>query len=404
MGLLFCSGDLARYLHDHDVALHDEVEGTEDEHVLQADVGKWAAALAQAYSVHAPVLRSANWWAEEPDASQVDVRHESQSRLILDPSRPALVPGTHVRVHVPFDGDGNVFHLIASTRAWNPPSADVGDGELVFNLSWPHDRPLDPGEYVKSQLVKIEQYLAWSRSDCDAHDAGLEAYARGQIERRVQSIRSARSALDASGIPVRSSETKARITDALVRRPAPRPAGTGSPHVPLEPALSTEVHEHILSVMRLQGDAMQRSPQTYTAMNEEGLRQVLLSALNTHYAGRVSAEAFNGAGKTDLLVRDGERALFIAECKRWSGIAGLSTALDQLLGYSTWHDSKLALVVFVDRADLNDVIEKAQALADHPAVENLARNGATELRGRLRFGRDDERRADVAVLFIHLPA
>lgn len=406
MELLFCSGDLAPYLHDHDIALHDEVQQAEDEHVLQADVGEWAAALAQVYAVQAPVLRPADWWAEEPEAGQVDVRHESHSRLILDPSRPVLVPGTRVRVHVPFNGDGNVFGMIASQRSWNPPSADVRDGELVYDLSWPHDRPLDSGEYVKSQLVKIEQHLAWSRADCEAHSAGLDGYARAQIERRVQSIRSARSSLDASGIPVRSSTTKLRITDALVRRPAPRSRGkveNRSPSVPLEPVLSAETYEHILSVLRLQGDAMQRASQTYVAMDEEALRQVLLSALNTHYAGRVSAEAFNGAGKTDLLVRDGDRALFIAECKRWSGVAGLRAALDQLLGYSTWHDSKLALIVFVDRADLDEVIKKAQGLAEHPAIQDLTQAGA-ELRGRLRFGQEGERQADLAVLFVHLPA
>ncbi|HTU77913.1 MAG TPA: hypothetical protein VMF09_04065 [Solirubrobacteraceae bacterium] len=358
MGLLFCERDLASYLHSYDVALHDEVQHTPDDELLQADVEAWSAALGAAYAVHSPQIRADEWWAEPPETGQVDVRHDS-SRVIRDPSRPALVPGTRVRIHVPFDGDGEVFGKMASTRSWNPPVAEVEANELIFDLSWPDDRPMDPGGYVKDQLAKIEDLLKWSRQDCEAHNGGLSGYARGQIERRVASIKASRASLQASGIPVRSG--KPRISDALVRRPAPRRQAprAGEPHVPLEPSLSEDVYEHVLEVIRLQGDAMQRAPGAYAGMNEEALRQVLLSALNTHYAGQVSAEAFNGAGKTDLLVRDGDRAVFIAECKRWTGVKALGEALDQLLGYSTWHDSKLALVVFVDRADLGGVVKSA---------------------------------------------
>jgi hypothetical protein len=95
--------------------------------------------------------------------------------------------------------------------------------------------------------------------------------------------------------------------------------------------------------------------------------------------------------------------LFIAECKRWAGIKGLVAALDQLLGYSTWHDSKLALVVFVDREDLDDVVHKAHGLSDHQAVTSLVMHAGTELRAQLIFGAENERRADLRVLFIHLP-
>jgi hypothetical protein len=56
-------------------------------------------------------------------------------------------------------------------------------------------------------------------------------------------------------------------------------------------------------------------------MGEEDLRHVLLTALNTHKGIEGVAEAFNVAGKTDILVRHQNRNLFVAECKLWSGPA-----------------------------------------------------------------------------------
>jgi hypothetical protein len=132
MGLLFSDGQLSDYLHSHDIALHDEVEATPDEHILQADVDGWAEALADAYAVQAPEIRREDLWGDEPQSGRFDVRFDSASRLIIDPSHPMLVPGTFVRVHVPFDGDDRPFLLTASAMSWNPPEAEVMPGELIF--------------------------------------------------------------------------------------------------------------------------------------------------------------------------------------------------------------------------------------------------------------------------------
>jgi hypothetical protein len=50
-------------------------------------------------------------------------------------------------------------------------------------------------------------------------------------------------------------------------------------------------------------------------MGEEDLRQVILTSLNSSYRGKVTAEAFNIEGKTDILVRHEGSNLFIGECK-----------------------------------------------------------------------------------------
>ena len=134
--------------------------------------------------------------------------------------------------------------------------------------------------------------------------------------------------------------------------------------------------------------------------------------LGTHYDGRATGESFNKSDKPDILVRVEDRNMFVAECKWWSGPDAFAereregpSALDQLLGYTTWRDAKLALVMFVSRKDMTRVMASArEELAAHPAFEAW-QDGAEEgeLRCRVRMPRDEQRHADLGGVFVHLP-
>jgi hypothetical protein len=169
--------------------------------------------------------------------------------------------------------------------------------------------------------------------------------------------------------------------------------------------MSREYYEHILDVVRAAGRAMTRSPGTYAGWGEEDRRQALLLMLNTHYEGQGHAEAFNGTGKTDILIRVEDHNIFIAECLVWAGPKHFSAKLDQLLGYATWHDTKLALVVFVDRRDHAAVVEAGlAALAEHSEfAEWLDAEEDDEMRCSVRLAGDEGRKAELHVFFISTP-
>ena len=81
-------------------------------------------------------------------------------------------------------------------------------------------------------------------------------------------------------------------------------------------------------------------------MKEEQIRDLILVNLNGHYEGNATGETFNGLGKTDILIRASGRNVFVAECKFWSGSKAMHAAINQILGYLTWRDTKAALLVF----------------------------------------------------------
>lgn len=102
-------------------------------------------------------------------------------------------------------------------------------------------------------------------------------------------------------------------------------------------------------------------------MGEEELRDHLLLILNGNYQGQAAGEVFNRSGKTDVLVRTGDRNVFIAECKVWDGAAKLTSAVDQLLSYLVWRDGKAALILFIRAKSPTEVIRRAdEAISAHP--------------------------------------
>lgn len=403
--LLFNDGDLRLALEEQNEGLRAEVERAPEDHVLQADEDAWAEALAERWRLATPALRPDDVWMDEPRDVKVDVSWDHFNRAILDPSQPAYVAGHQTVVHIPFDGDKSIFRMRASQYSLSPPRAAIGEGELRLVIEYPSDRPTDIRAETQGLINSVEQNLRFARNDVDQHNRGLEQLARNAIADRRRRVQAHREHLERTGLPVGPPGQRAKtyIAEALVRRPAPALATTpANEPIKLEPILATEVFEHILEVIRLTAVGIERSPRTYADMNEEALRTVLLDALNTHYRGGGTAEAFNVGGKTDILVRHEGSNLFIGECKFWSGPKGFTDALDQLLSYTAWRDTKLALIVFVRDRKLTGVIESARAaLAAHPSFERwVAAANEEELRAVVHWPGDDRRFADLNVFFV----
>ena len=130
-----------------------------------------------------------------------------------------------------------------------------------------------------------------------------------------------------------------------IRRPPALPQVPKSGLAP-EPGITDETYGHILQFIRHQGRTFERTPSTYAVHGEEDLRNIILAQLNGHFHGDAVGEAFRRKGKTDICIEQDNRAAFVGECKLWTGAAGLTAAMDQLLGYLTWRDSKAALIMF----------------------------------------------------------
>ena len=213
-------------------------------------------------------------------------------------------------------------------------------------------------------LEDITTHVEDQRIQIDQFNATLPGGLRQALEKRREKVLADR-ALDAYlEIPVPHREDTARnFTVDPPKRPRPVPqraSSADSPFAP-EPAISQQGFADIVSELASVTAAVERLPATFVGMPEESLRDVLLVVLNNRF-GPATGETFSRSGKTDILISyDGDqRAVFVAECKWWSGPADFREAIVQLLGYLTWRDTKAALVIFSSRKDPTAVAAKAQ--------------------------------------------
>lgn len=129
-----------------------------------------------------------------------------------------------------------------------------------------------------------------------------------------------------------------------------------------DPTLDMSTYESIVTEINQLGRSMERKPSLYLGKDEEGIRDVFVTMLETKFDGvTATGETFNYSGKTDILLKnaDDNSNLFIAECKFWHGPEHFKKAISQLFDrYLTWRDSKVALMVFVKGSNFTSVLDK----------------------------------------------
>jgi DNA-binding sugar fermentation-stimulating protein len=105
-----------------------------------------------------------------------------------------------------------------------------------------------------------------------------------------------------------------------------------------------------------------------------------------------------------LLNWEGDNA-FIGECKIWTGAAKFREAIDQLLGYVTWRDTKAALIIFIKTGTPSDIIKKARAEVETHAsdVRLKAEVDETRIDYLLQSPSDPERHIDLALIAVVIP-
>lgn len=403
--MFFAGGHLLQGLDAHRARLAEEIAAASEDQVMQVDAQLWARALSERYRVEPPVLDRGGVRMEEPEPAPVDISWET-SRLIR--LRPAYVPGHRTVVHIPFAGDEDLFQFLPSSHVLVALHARVGDQELRLDVEYPDSPPPAIAAYTKEPIERIEWSLDSARADISDFNAGLESFALTTIAERRERIQEHRAHVAATGFPIISERVSpTTATDELTTRPRARllPDANSGERIEPDPEDGDEHYERILSVIRQLSRSMQRNPKPYAGKGEEDRRHLIVDALNTHYDGAATAETFNFGGKTDIMITQEGRSLVVGECKFWSGPKGFVEALDQLFGYQSWSDRKLALLMFVRERNLTVIIERARAaFEDHPqfvawqtAADDL------ELRAIVRWKGDERRHADLNVFFIPTP-
>lgn len=410
--LFYGNGDLYQVLRAQTEKMRCAIADTSPERMNAATDDQLVDHFVSEYRIE-PLTIHADRAEAEHRETKVDVSHDRFRRFIPDGSGPIMVKGDQITIHVPFTGEPELFKFTPSTRSYSPPHGQVAKtdelaGTVTITLALPSDTN-DANRFnawIKEQLDGLNRYAGWIRNDVVGFNQQLPQHARDAAQTRRKHLEKQGSLLQTLSIPLRPHK------DAPSPTPIPMPKKVVKPLPPSrkveqEYGLSDADYEYILKIIRQESRSFESTPATFAKLNEEELRDVVLAHLNGHFEGGASGERFRKKGKTDICIEHENRAAFVAECKVWKGPKALSEAIDQLLGYLTWRDTRTALIVWnkavKDFAKLQaDLPEHVKGHAKHVRAVDAGHPG--EWRVVCHSDADDGREVLVHIFLVDLYA
>lgn len=367
-GNLFDSFTIQSHLDEQLARMNLEIDQINPERLLNTSPCDLTKYFVDKYKVEPPALNRPGWTQTESEA-QVDVRWD-QRRWIEDRNRPCYVPGQRIEIEVPIEGDPQLLYARASEFTLTVPKAGIKGSSVVLTFEIANDCPSpDLRQNIDQQLEQIDRLLGWLKNDIDRFNLSLTSTAENLVTARRERILANKGRAAALGIPIKIREDapKTYAVPEIRRKIAPEmPAATTTPYAP-EPILAPSMYEEIITMLQSMTRVMECSPSTFETMKEEDIRQLFLVTLNAQFTGAATGETFNVNGKTDILIRDSGRNIFIAECKFWKGPKAFKEAIDQLLGYTSWRDTKTAILVFNRDTSMSTVLSGIKSEAPtHP--------------------------------------
>ena len=369
--LFFRRGDLRDFLEHRKLELKREVEGCDSNYILNVSEEDFCQYLISKYSLVSPKIYEDKIYVYNSKEMDIDVS-EDPMRVIFDRSRPFYVKGVQITIALPFEGNGELFQYKPSTFTSNPPRGEIVGQEihLIYQMV-EHDAEKLKQTY-KQDLEEIKRYLEWVDHDVSNFNKELKSFVRQIVSQRKKKLLNDMGLVSSLGIPIkRREDIPNTYTIPSVRKiPKSEPPKVSKESFTPEPVLSSEEYENILEMIYNMALVMERSPQTFSRLKEEEIRDHFLMMLNAHYEGQATGETFNYGGKTDILIRVEGKNVFIAECKFWRGEKKLSEAIDQLLGYTSWRDTKTAILLFNKNQNFSSVLARIDpTVKKHPCYK-----------------------------------
>ena len=343
-----------------------EINSLDNEYVLKASPTELEQYFIEKVLIKPLVLHEDERYIKNQTGTEIDVSHDFMR--VVFPGERAVVKGTRVDIAIPFEGDPMLWRIHASTFSMGGyPEMEIRNNEVVFSVSFPDDSA-EPNRLrtdIQGFIKSLVDAVAYLKRDVDNHNNSAPKRIREALARKTSLAQSAVGAVAALGIPIKKKDTEPTFAIPAKRResPAKRPAVATGKYKP-EPILDEKEYQHVLEVLKSMSLVIERNPSSFASLDEEAIRDHFLLQLNGHYEGSATGETFNASGKTDILIRVENKNVFIAECKFWRGSKAFDEAIDQLLGYLTWRDSKCALLVFNKTKDSSAVRQKM-----HEAME-----------------------------------
>lgn len=404
--LFFCEKNLGALIDAYEAEIRKEVEGWERNKILAASESDLVVYLVEKFTLDPPRLLRDEISIKSEGETHIDVSGHLEYG-VFDGSGPNYVPGSYVTVSIPFEGDGDLFRFQASTFTSNPPSGRISGSEILISFQGIKLDPEQTHQDITNTVNRIEQGLQWIKKDCSSWNARVQSVAERCVRDRKHRLLEQADMVKAIGLPIKKREDTSATSIIRVVRKKHKIDVPTTPKKEFDPelALADGQYDSILEIIDNFSISIERNPSTFIRMEERQIRDLIIANLNGICKGDATGETFNAEGKTDILIRTNGRNVFVAECKIWSGPKAMHAAIDQILRYLTWRDTKAALVIFSKNANFTNVLHRMEkAIHQHSNFKRRLRKvNDTHTRYLFRQKNDPDRDIYLAVQAFNIP-
>ena len=345
---LFGKQSVNDYIAELKSALKKCIERQEESYLLNVDETEFKDYLFKIYSRTIPIINE-----EDIRTSKEKNGYDGKNYCVLE---------------IPFEGNQNLFELKPSTSRMDYYSVSICEGLIKIGILF-EESSQNMQSQVKSKLDTLKTNLNHLGDDLNKFNMQLKEFIETQFNLRKQKLLKENDALVSMGFPLkeRANAPKTYVVPDIKRKISIQKPKASSKSIVPEPIISGEDYENILDIIDNMSLVMEKSPSAFEKIKEEDLRIHFLVQLNGHYEGKAKAEVFNLDGKTDILIEDKGKNLFIAECKFWHGEKEFLEAIDQLLRYVSWRDTKTSIILFNRNKDTSKVLNQIpEIIKKHP--------------------------------------
>ena len=275
------------------------------------------------------------------------------------------------RLFIPFQGDSNLLRYRPSTytlSGWS--NFTLCQNHLYVDILSIDDDAEKIKREIASYISTLTRMLEFLNADIGTFNNDLPSYINHTFRvYKEKAIKNSQIRTDL-GIPIKKKSQAKTFSVPAITKVIPQPPKVqAETQTVLEPTMDISTYHQILDSIHRIGRNLEQYPEVVRNQNEECIRALFLTQLNTTFTSfSATGESFNHNGKTDIMIKHDGSIIFIAECKIWKGEKAFLEAIDQLLSYLTWRDSKTSLLVFVKQTSISTVINTIKdGIVKHPA-------------------------------------
>ena len=371
----FGDQELRCYLGEKANHLKSEINGLSGD-TLHANTHDYLVShFFEKYQVAPIVIEDEDVSLREQERCKINKRLPDFERQLCGRSS-VVVEGVRISFHFPFTGDSQLFHMRASSYSVGGyQEIELAGNTLVIRLEYQiyTNAELPSGDQILKDLDErkkdIDGSVTYVNNDVNEFNSALTTLIETELGKREDLARKIEGLEHDLEIPL----TKAKAASSLVplkKRKTLELSTTSTRENNW--CISDGEYREILGMIKNFYSTCERTPETYSSLNEEALRDLSLANLNSVYVGKAGGETFRHKGKTDISIEADNRAAFVAECKIWNGEKKFTDAIAQLLGYLTWRDVKTALIVFSRKRRFDDVLAHvSNAIQSHEDIRSF---------------------------------